>query len=179
MNWYRNGVRIRPSRRIVPTLDDDGFVELVISNATLDDAGNYRCVATNAVGKAESTCSVIIENCDSNGMKIIPSICEPNMPYSKEPLFVTKPRSIEAFEGDTVFIEITVVGDPKPEIIWLRDFLNVSNAQKKLFKKNFLSNLDLNDTYRRKKDEVKWCGCVCVCLIQIEPIDQGSFFSVV
>lgn len=55
--------------------------------ATLDDAGAYECVATNAVGKAESACNVIIENCDSNGI-IIPSICEPNMPYSKEPLFV-------------------------------------------------------------------------------------------
>lgn len=125
MNWYRNGVRIRPSRRILPTLDDDGFVELVILNATLDDAGAYRCVATNVVGKAESTCNVIIETCDSNGM-IIPSICEPNMPYSKEPLFVKKPRSFEAFEGDTVIIDCEVIGEPKPEIVWLRDFLNVS-----------------------------------------------------
>ena len=46
--------------------------------------------------------------------------------YSKEPLFVVKPRSSEAFEGDTVIIFCEVVGDPKPEVVWLRDFLNVS-----------------------------------------------------
>lgn len=37
-----------------------------------------------------------------------------------------KPRSSEAYEGDTVIIVCEVVGDPKPEIIWLRDFLKVS-----------------------------------------------------
>lgn len=46
--------------------------------------------------------------------------------YSKEPLFVVKPRSSEAYEGDNVIIFCEVVGDPKPEVVWLRDFLNVS-----------------------------------------------------
>lgn len=46
--------------------------------------------------------------------------------YSKEPLFVTKPLSTEAVEGDTVIILCEVVGDPKPEVIWLRDFLKVN-----------------------------------------------------
>lgn len=46
--------------------------------------------------------------------------------YSKEPLFVTKPLSTEAVEGDTVIIFCEVVGDPKPEVIWLRDFLKVN-----------------------------------------------------
>lgn len=124
VNWYRNGARIRPSRRIVPTLDDDGFVELVITNATLDDAGAYKCIATNAVGKAESICRVNVDNCDTNGMTI-PSIAEPNMPYSKEPMFVKKPRSFEAFEGDNVIIDCEVIGDPQPDIVWLRDFLKV------------------------------------------------------
>lgn len=45
--------------------------------------------------------------------------------YSKEPLFVKKPRSSEAYEGDTVIIQCEVVGDPKPDVVWLRDFLKV------------------------------------------------------
>lgn len=130
--WYRNGVRLRPSRRIIFTLDNDGFVELVIPNATLADAGTYKCTASNAVGCSECSCNVIIaaEQCDSKhgdgGAAALPTICEPNMPYSKEPLFVKKPRSFDAFEGDTVIIDCEVIGDPKPEIVWLRDFLKVS-----------------------------------------------------
>lgn len=37
-----------------------------------------------------------------------------------------KPRSFEAFEGDTVIIYCEVIGDPKPDVVWLRDFLKVN-----------------------------------------------------
>lgn len=40
-------------------------------------------------------------------------------------MFVKKPRSSEAYEGDTVIIMCEVIGDPKPEVVWLRDFLKV------------------------------------------------------
>lgn len=42
-------------------------------------------------------------------------------------MFVTKPRSTQAFEGDTVIIYCEVIGDPKPDVVWLRDFLKVSS----------------------------------------------------
>lgn len=41
---------------------------------------------------------------------------------------MVKPRSSEAYEGDNVIIFCEVVGDPKPEVVWLRDFLNVSRT---------------------------------------------------
>ena len=41
-------------------------------------------------------------------------------------MFVKKPRSSEACEGDTVIIYCEVVGDPKPDVVWLRDFLKVN-----------------------------------------------------
>lgn len=40
-------------------------------------------------------------------------------------MFIRKPRSSEAREGDTVIIECEVIGDPKPDVYWLRDFLKV------------------------------------------------------
>lgn len=50
-------------------------------------------------------------------------------------MFVKKPRSSEAFEGDTVIIFCEVVGDPKPDVVWLRDFLKVS-----FFFLNYINN---------------------------------------
>lgn len=44
-------------------------------------------------------------------------------------MFVKKPRSSEAFEGDTVIIMCEVIGDPKPEVVWLRDFLKVRQVK--------------------------------------------------
>lgn len=145
VTWHRDGIRLRPSRRILAALDNDGFVELVIAKATKFDAGIYTCVASNAVGRTESSTRIIIEpKSDGEGMA---SSYEPSdvyetfsdvfylikmltritisFRYSKEPMFVKKPRSSEAYEGDTVIIFCEVIGDPKPDVMWLRDFLKV------------------------------------------------------
>lgn len=124
--WYRNGVRIRPSRRMQTTVDKDGFIQLIISNVVADDAGTYKCVATNEAGYAHSECQVFVQN---DGATIDPPTDQKShLPYSSVPLFVKKPRSFEAFEGDTVIIDLEVVGDPKPDVIWLRDFLKVRSV---------------------------------------------------
>ena len=44
------------------------------------------------------------------------------------PRFIQKPRSTEVIEGDSLTIVCEVVGDPKPELVWLRDWLNVSET---------------------------------------------------
>ncbi|XP_044317905.1 titin isoform X3 [Drosophila rhopaloa] len=129
VTWHRNGMRLRPSRRLTATLDSNGYVELIIAEATLRDAGIYVCVASNVVGKVETICRVAIEEEENKNVAPqrsleIPSIKTDDLPYSKEPLFVVKPRSSEAYEGDNVIIFCEVVGDPKPEVVWLRDFLN-------------------------------------------------------
>lgn len=33
--------------------------------------------------------------------------------------------AVDAFEGDDIVIRCQVIGDPKPDVIWLRDFLKV------------------------------------------------------
>ncbi|XP_002139005.4 muscle M-line assembly protein unc-89 isoform X13 [Drosophila pseudoobscura] len=128
VTWHRNGMRLRPSRRLTATLDSNGYVELIIAEATVRDAGIYVCVASNVVGKVETICRVAIEEEEHKMVPQrsleIPSIKTDDLPYSKEPLFVVKPRSSEAYEGDNVIIFCEVVGDPKPEVVWLRDFLN-------------------------------------------------------
>ncbi|XP_046811447.1 muscle M-line assembly protein unc-89 isoform X4 [Lucilia cuprina] len=129
VSWHRNGVKLRPSRRLAVSLDANGLVELIISETTIRDAGIYTCVASNAVGKQESMCRVCIEQLEEEDVskqitRSVPAIFTNDMPYSKEPLFLVKPRSSEAYEGDTVIIFCEVVGDPKPDVVWLRDFLN-------------------------------------------------------
>ncbi|XP_025602051.2 titin homolog isoform X2 [Athalia rosae] len=123
--WHRDGIRLRPSRRAVMTLNHDGTVELSLANVTPRDAGIYSCTATNEVGRTETTAKVsVIGNLEGRRpSESVPRVVAPDIPYSKEPLFVTKPLSTDAVEGDTVIILCEVVGDPKPDVMWLRDFL--------------------------------------------------------
>ncbi|XP_011632760.1 titin-like [Pogonomyrmex barbatus] len=123
--WHRDGIRLRPSRRAVMTLSHDGTIQFSLANITARDAGIYSCTATNVVGQTETSTRVAVITTDQNNSSIDESsnVTSTDIPYSKEPLFVTKPLSTEAIEGDTVIILCEVVGDPKPEVIWLRDFL--------------------------------------------------------
>lgn len=56
----RDGVRLRPSRRLVMNVDPEGRVELALASVTLKDTGLYTCCATNAVGRAETTSQVSV-----------------------------------------------------------------------------------------------------------------------
>lgn len=53
--WYRDGVRLRPSRRAIMTLDRDGQIELALAAVTGRDAGVYTCTASNEVGRASTS----------------------------------------------------------------------------------------------------------------------------
>lgn len=121
VNWYRNNIRIRPSRRIQLMLYKDGFVQLFISNATDADAGNYKCIATNAAGNADCECCIIVEkNLNATGS------FQSGLPLSNEPVFMNKPKHLVAYDGDAVIIDLKVAGDPSPEVIWQRDCLKVN-----------------------------------------------------
>lgn len=73
VTWHHDGLRLRPSRRIMVTLDSDGMVQLVIIGATVKDAGVYTCVASNAVGRVESTCRVQIHESPDKKSRVLPS----------------------------------------------------------------------------------------------------------
>ena len=60
----------------------------------------------------------------------IEHLIEHNFRISQKPVFVKKCRSMEAVEGDDVKILCEVIGDPKPDVVFRRDFLNVSTEIK-------------------------------------------------
>lgn len=85
VSWHRNGIKLRPSRRILATLDHNGFVELIIANATEKDHGTYTCIASNAVGKTETSGNVFIKRSgkeiEESPKVIVPTIRNENLPY--------------------------------------------------------------------------------------------------
>ncbi|XP_052122221.1 hemicentin-2-like [Frankliniella occidentalis] len=128
--WHRDAVRLRQSQHTTATLDRDGRVELDVRHVTARDAGLYTCTASNEVGRATSTARVRVVPADGpvaatlvDGEDDDDAPPASDLPYSKEPAFIRKPRSFDVEEGDNVLIVCEVVGDPKPEVSWLRDWL--------------------------------------------------------
>lgn len=82
--WHRDGIKLRPSRRAVMTLDHDGGVDLALANVTIRDAGIYTCTATNEVGKCSTSTKVVVEEEDGTGAtfgdRIPPSLISPDAP---------------------------------------------------------------------------------------------------
>ncbi|ROT75124.1 putative titin-like, partial [Penaeus vannamei] len=122
--WHRDGQRIRPTRKHSFNLDADGIATLTIRGADYTDGGIYTCTASNEMGHIESMCRVSVSCTDSDlaaKKRLTSKLTHPWL--SKEPMFVRKPRAIEAEEGDLVIIECEVAGDPKPDVTWLKDWI--------------------------------------------------------
>lgn len=61
VTWLRNNVPLKPSDRIKQTYDGEN-IELTITNANpTEDSGDYKCVASNPVGKVSHGARVIVE----------------------------------------------------------------------------------------------------------------------
>ena len=80
LHRHRDGVRLRPSRRIVMTLDHDGTVELALAGVTARDAGVYSCTATNEVGRAETSTRVNVQVTDTTPTTKPPQVIGPEIP---------------------------------------------------------------------------------------------------
>ena len=55
---HRDGTRLRPCRQYEMRLDSDGSVSLVVSGATVRNAGTYTCTVSNEMGQVSCSARV-------------------------------------------------------------------------------------------------------------------------
>ncbi|CAD6189828.1 unnamed protein product [Caenorhabditis auriculariae] len=115
--WYKDGLPLRADSRITMEYDEEGNARLTINDTVENDIGAYRCVATNAHGTINTSCSV--------GVKV------PKTEVKKEgaePFFTKGLVDIWADRGETFILKCAVTGDPTPEIKWYRNGQLVRNG---------------------------------------------------
>lgn len=99
VEWFRNNkpVSMLPNHR--PVYEDETCT-LKVVKVTMDQAGEYKCVATNSAGTADCTANITIE-----GVMEAPEITRelPNR---------------EVREGRPVKLDCAVKGIPEPEVTW-------------------------------------------------------------
>ena len=90
-------------------IESDGkAISLTIKEARTPDQGEYKCVATNAVGSASCSATLTIK-----------AIAKPD--------FKDKIKATEVMEGDTARFDARVTGYPVPEVEWFRATSKLKN----------------------------------------------------
>ncbi|CAG4977771.1 unnamed protein product [Colias eurytheme] len=119
VTWYREGVRLRPSRRAVMTLNRDGQIELALASVTPRDAGVYTCTASNEVGQASTSGKVEIVTGERQDQRSLPTVICPDVPRVEViPRFEKELTDLLCYDGDAVEFECRISGNPDPDIRW-------------------------------------------------------------
>uniref|UniRef100_A0A914WDR8 Muscle M-line assembly protein unc-89 n=1 Tax=Plectus sambesii TaxID=2011161 RepID=A0A914WDR8_9BILA len=114
IKWSKDGGPLREDIRY--TLESEastGKHRLTIRNATVQDEGTYRCVATNDAGSATTRSFVRID--DGLGAKLAPAT------GATVPRFTIKLGDVRATEGQPLKLECKVEASPKCEFVWYKD----------------------------------------------------------
>lgn len=115
--WYHGERPVKESTDFQLLFQGD-HCSLVIREAFLEDAGEYRVVAINSAGEASSKCNLIVTPLNTAE----PAVRQPAErvlpPLGAPPKFERLLSDILAAEGEKCQFECAVSGDPRPNIKW-------------------------------------------------------------
>ncbi|CAG9533738.1 unnamed protein product [Cercopithifilaria johnstoni] len=117
--WLKDGIPINiDNEHILSKKDEQGHHTLIVKEARLGDMGNYSCKAVNLAGTEETEAKLAVIS------ELMP------------PLFTDEIGELEIQEGEKAELKCTVVGNPKPEVTWMRNgvVINIDNTH--FFKKD-------------------------------------------
>ena len=106
VEWYRGTIKLQNDERTeIKEVKDLARFSLTIKDVSRDDAGIYKCVASNEAGKTTVRGELSVKE----------RLFAPEIPEGQEeaPITVT--------EGDDCNLNTTIVGKPKPDVKWYKD----------------------------------------------------------
>ena len=113
IEWFRGSQAITNEGRFtVKSGEADEKYFLIIDDTTIDDAGTYKCVASNTAGKA--TCRGELE--------VSEKLMAPEFADEVDEAPITFK------EGEEVSLPVTIRGKPAPEVQWYKDELSVRKS---------------------------------------------------
>ncbi|XP_029766379.1 titin-like, partial [Terrapene carolina triunguis] len=151
--WYRNDTEIHASEKYRISFSDSVAV-LTITDANIEDSGDYICDAHNSAGTA--SCSTVV------------TVKEP-------PVFSKKPTPVDTLKGSDVVIQCEISGTPPFEVAWFKDRRQVRSSKKfKVTSKDFTAsvhilNLEASDTGEYQCKAMNEVGSdTCVCAVKFK-----------
>ena len=128
LSWFHNDSNIDASADFKISYDQaSGRCQLVINDCMASDHGQFRCVASNPAGSAETRCTLSIlpmqESADMTSSQIstVPTSGDEVDAGGQAPKFVEPIQPCVVVEGDSCTFRAVVRGDPQPEVEWLKE----------------------------------------------------------
>lgn len=101
VEWLKGGKPVKPDKRVIT--DYDGKTStLKIKESTLDDEGEYKCVATNNLGSVFTSAEVLVNE------------------KGETPTIKEKIKDVKVDIGEKATFKVVATGSPKPEAEWLK-----------------------------------------------------------
>lgn len=107
IQWFKDGCPIRLAPEVNFICQPNGLVALSIDSARPEDAGVYTLNAINKLGDSSDKGVVVV------------------VPKPHRPTFFAQLQDVNGIEGFPVKMEVKTVGHPKPELIWLKDGVEI------------------------------------------------------
>uniref|UniRef100_A0A0R3RFL5 Muscle M-line assembly protein unc-89 n=1 Tax=Elaeophora elaphi TaxID=1147741 RepID=A0A0R3RFL5_9BILA len=130
VKWFKGENIVKENANIQLESLPDGTQKLIVKKGTMEDAGEYRCIASNQYGDVWSDVTLTVQ--------VPVSEEESGMEYAA-PTFLKTLEEIYAKESENVVLECKIVGEPMPEIKWFKDTQEIS-ANDAHFKMEALSD---------------------------------------
>ncbi|XP_061708256.1 obscurin isoform X3 [Cydia pomonella] len=119
IKWTHNGKEIVPDgTHIKIVAQPDGTHALLIDKATAEDGGDYGVIAVNDQGESAS-----------NAKLSVASRQDDSSPQER-PQFIHGLRDVTAEEGQPFSISAPFVGNPIPEVTWMKDGVPLKPSEK-------------------------------------------------
>ena len=116
VEWFKNGVALQDANRI-STLNDFGFVALDMKYVRPEDSGTYSCRATNDLGQAVTSATLIVQSRDSfvvtetqnqnalDKLQYLEDSSRYQRQVEEDTVVTDKPRFVAPLNGPTKLVE--------------------------------------------------------------------------
>lgn len=116
VQWLHNGQKIGGSMTFTFRQDADEF-SLVIGSVKRELAGEYSCTIRNPLGQSTCTSFLHVSEPEAEGTAFTPP--------GKSPKFTKAIKFLQRLQGDDATFSYSVTGEPRPDIQWFRDSLDI------------------------------------------------------
>lgn len=106
VEWFRGKDKLEDEGRyVMDDAEEEGRHTLIIEDAVPEDAGTYKCVASNEEGQATTKAALAVKE-----KMIVPEFIDDQ-----------QEASINVASGDDVGLSVCVTGKPLPSVEWYKD----------------------------------------------------------